>query len=140
MKAVKNLTYRSGTEKEVSKVIVCEENIWLTQMQMSRLFGCSVQEVYAVLKRLFQSGELENSKVNRTIEVESSTGHLVSGNFYNLDAVTAVGYRLNARETTLFHIWSMQMLKNHLLGDMETTEYGIIEGLKRKISHMLAVA
>ena len=140
MKALKNITYQSFTQKKRHQVVMAGQQLWMTQLQMSTLFGCSVQEVYTVLKGLFYNRELEERAVNCTIIVENSAGHYVSGNFYNLDAIIAVGYRLNPKEATYFHIWSMQILKNHLLADLKTGEYGIIEGLKRKISHLLAVA
>jgi hypothetical protein len=140
MKALKDLTYQSMTQKRKIRVILCEQQLWMTQLQMSTLFGCSVQEVHAVLKRLFENGELDKRIVNRTIKVQNSAGHHVLGHFYNLDAIIAVGYRLNPKEATYFHIWSMQILKNHLLTDLKRDEYGMIEGLRRKISYLLAVA
>ncbi len=140
MKSIKNLTYQSPFQSKEINVVMSEESFWMTQLQMSRLFGCRVQEVYHVLKKLFNSGELDPKEVNRTIDIPGNNGAYIGGNFYNLDAIIAVGYRLDPKEATHFHIWSTQMLKAHLLKDMASEDYGIIENLKRKISHMLAVA
>ena len=102
MKALKNLTYQSFTQKKRHQVVMAGQQLWMTQLQMSTLFGCSVQEVYTVLKGLFHNRELDERVVNRSIVVENSAGHYVPGNFYNLDAIIAVGYRLNPKETTYF--------------------------------------
>ncbi len=140
MKAIKSGTYTSPfTNKEV-RVILCAESLWMTQLQMSELFGCDVREVHIVLKALFASEELDRSIVNRAIEIENYEGNYVSGNFYNLDAITAVGYRLNPKETTHFHIWSSQVLRHYIFTLQNRHNYGIIESIKRKVSHMLAVA
>jgi hypothetical protein len=141
MKSIKRLSYRSPFGKREISVVLSPESLWLTQLQMSRLFGCPVQEVYRVLKSLFKSGELDVKLSNRSLEIPGRNGDCVGGNFYNLDAVIAAGYRLNPREATHFHIWSTQALRTHLLAaDTRIEEHGIIESLKRRISHMLAVA
>ncbi len=140
MRAIKSLNYKSPFNKSELKVVMSHDSFYMTQMQMSRLFKCSVKEVYILLKALFASGELEESFVNRSIEIENCEGRYISGNFYNLDAIIAVGYRLNPKEATHFHIWSTQMLKVHLYETSEIRGYGIIESIRRKFSHMLAVA
>lgn len=140
MKSIKNLTYQSPFHDEEICVVVSMESFWMTQLQMSRLFGCRVQEVHAVLKRLFSNGELDEASANRTIEVPNSRGDYIRGNFYNLDAIIAVGYRLSPRDATHFHIWSTQMLRSHLLESLAPREYSFIGSLKRKFSHMLAAA
>ncbi len=140
MRAIKSLNYQSPFSKKDLKVVMSHDSFYMTQVQMSKLFCCGVKDVYILLKTLFASGELEESFVNRSIEIENYEGRYVSGNFYNLDAIIAVGYRLNPKEATHFHIWSTQMLKIHLYETSATREYGIIESIRRKFSHMLAVA
>jgi len=140
MRALKSLIYKSPFSRNDLKVIMGSDSFYMTQMQMSKLYGCSVKEVYCLLKSLFATNELEKSLVNRQIEIKNKNGEYISANFYNLDAVIAVGYRLNPKEATHFHIWSMQMLKNHLFETFKIKEPGIIESIKRKFSHMLAVA
>ncbi len=140
MKASKSLTYQSPFQNRDLTVTLSQESFWMTQIQMSTLFGCDVRMVHVTLKALFASGELEESFVNKSIDAYTSEGRAYSANFYNLDAIIAVGYRINPKEATHFHIWSMQMLKSHLLEGLEIKEYSIIESIRRKVSHMLAVA
>jgi hypothetical protein len=140
MKTIESITYRSPFGKREISVVLSQESIWLTQLQMSRLFGCRVQEVYHLLKSLFKSGELDPKRANRTLAIPGRNGESVGANLYNLDAVIAAGYRLNPREATHFHIWSTKVLKTHLLAGTLPEAHGIIESLKRRISHMLAVA
>jgi len=140
MKAIKSLSYQSPFNNSAIKVIMSSESFWLTQLQMSKLFGCDVRQVHILLKALFASGELEEDIVNQSIEIENYEGNFVSGNFYNLDAIIAVGYRIDPREATHFHIWSTQMLRYSIAARHNNTHYGLFESIRRKVSHMLAVA
>ncbi len=140
MKTSKSLTYQSPFEGKDLAVTLCQESFWMTQIQMSTLFGCDVRMIHITLKALFASGELEEDIVNKSLDAYTADGRVYSANFYNLDAIIAVGYRINPKEATHFHIWSMQMLKTHLLEGLEIKEYSIIESIRRKVSHMLAVA
>ena len=140
MKAIKSISYQSPFSSQEIKVVMSQESFWLTQLQMSTLFSCDVRRVHILLKALFASEELDQDIVNQSIEIENYEGHYVSGNFYNLDAIIAVGYRLNPKEATHFHIWSTQILRNYLFEMQNLQSYGIIESIRRKVSHMLAVA
>ena len=140
MKAIKSLSYQSPFSNNEIKVIMSSESFWLTQLQMSKLFGCDVRRVHIVLKALFASGELDEDIVNQSIEIENYEGNYVSGNFYNLDAIIAAGYRIDPREATHFHIWSTQMLRYNLLTTQNNRHYGLFESIRRKVTHMLAVA
>ncbi len=140
MKAIKSLTYQSPFNSSEIKVIMSSESFWLTQLQMSKLFGCDVRRVHILLKALFASGELDEATVNQSIEIENYEGNFVSGNFYNLDAIIAVGYRIDPKEATHFHIWSTQMLRYNLFPVQNNRHYGLFASIRRKVSHMLAVA
>ncbi len=140
MKAIGKCTYQSPLSQTKTSLIIAKEHFWMTQMQMSLLFGCRVQQVHTTLKKLFASGELDPKLVNQTLEIPHASGRMIRGNFYNLDAVIAAGYRLNPKEATHLHIWSMQMLKAHLLEETPHVRTGIIGSLRQKITHMLAVA
>jgi hypothetical protein len=140
MKAIRSLSYQSPFSSSEIRVIMSSDSFWLTQLQMSQLFGCDVRRVHVVLKALFASGELDEDIVNQSVEIENYEGHFVSGNFYNLDAIIAVGYRIDPREATHFHIWSTQMLRYTFHNVQNNRHYGIFEAIRRKVSHMLAVA
>jgi hypothetical protein len=140
MKAIRSLSYQSPFSSSEIRVIMSSDSFWLTQLQMSQLFGCDVRRIHVVLKALFASGELDEDIVNQSVEIENYEGHFVSGNFYNLDAIIAVGYRIDPREATHFHIWSTQMLRYTFHDVQNNCHYGIFEAIRRKVSHMLAVA
>ncbi len=139
MRAIKSLTYKSPFNDKELKVVACRDSYYMTLTQMGRLFDCSVREIYTVLKSLFKSKELEENFVNKAIEIQNFDNRYIIGNFYNLDAIIAVGYRLNPKEATHFHIWSTRMLKTDI-SKVGTKEEGIIQSIRRKFSHMLSVA
>jgi len=92
-----------------------DETFWLTQKKLAELFGVEVQTINYHLKEIFKSGELEEDSTIRKIRIVQTEGSReVSRNvdFYNLDAIIAVGYRLNSYQATQFHVWATTELKN----------------------------
>lgn len=87
------------------------ENLWLTQKSMSELFDCSTDNIGLHLKNIFESGELSKNSVTEKISVTASDGKKYNTNFYNLDAVISVGYRVNSMRATQFRRWATQVLK-----------------------------
>ncbi len=138
MKAIKTFHYQNPHGSSVDRVVYCEASLWMTQIQISQLFGCRVSRVYSVMKRLFESGELDSQTANRKIEIPNADGRYFGGNFYNLDAIIAVGYRLNPKAATRFHIWSSQILRRSLLQNIEMPQQSMIGTLRRRLSLMLA--
>lgn len=140
MKAIKSLIYTSPFSHKEVRVVACSDSLWMTQLQMSRLFGCDVRNVHIILKALFASGELDKNLVNRPVEIQNFEGRYVSGNFYNLDAVIAVGYRIDPKEATHFHIWSTAILRNEIFRMPQSGQKSLLQTIRQKVSHMLAVA
>lgn len=111
----KNLIIRSSSaeflifklqEKEDGiQVRYKNENLWLTQKSMSELFDCSTDNIGLHLKNIFESGELDKNSVTEKISVTASDGKNYKTNFYNLDAVISVGYRVNSMRATQFRRW-----------------------------------
>lgn len=94
------------------------ETFWLTQKKLAELFGVEVQTVNYHLKEVFKSGELKEEATIRKIRIVQTEGRReVSRNvdFYNLDAIIAVGYRVNSYQATQFRIWATNVLKEFLL-------------------------
>ena len=87
------------------------ENLWLTQKSMSELFDCSTDNIGLHLKNIFESGELDKSSVTEKFSATASDGKNYNTNFYNLDAVISVGYRVNSIRATQFRRWATQVLK-----------------------------
>ncbi|HAV10535.1 MAG TPA: hypothetical protein DCX22_02830 [Dehalococcoidia bacterium] len=88
-----------------------DETFWLTQKQISGLFGVDVRTINEHLKSIFKSEELQPDSVIRKIRTTAADGKKYLTNFYNLDAIIAVGYRVNSRQATQFRIWATNTLK-----------------------------
>ena len=108
------------TENGVVKIEIRfeDETFWLTQKKLAALFGVEVQTINYHLKEIFKSGELEENSTIRKIRIVQTEGtREVSRmvDFYNLDAIIAVGYRVNSYQATQFRIWATNVLKEFLI-------------------------
>ena len=108
------LIYRSAEEDVSVNAIVKEESVWLTQKGMAELFGCSVDNISLHLKNIFASGELDKDSVTEKISATAADGKNYRTQFYNLDAIISVGYRVNSRRATRFRIWATGVLKEYM--------------------------
>ena len=91
------------------------ENVWLTQKKMAELFGVSIPTINEHLKNIIGSKELNENSVIREFLTTASDGKRYSTNYYNLDAIISVGYRVNSKQATLFRIWATKILKEYIL-------------------------
>jgi len=96
------------------EVFLQDETMWLTQKKIAELFGVEVHTINYHLKEIFKSGELEENSVIRIFRITASDGKNYLTSFYNLDAIIAVGYRVNSRRATQFRIWATQILKEYV--------------------------
>lgn len=108
------LIYRSAEEDVSVNAIVKDESVWLTQKGMAELFGCSVDNISLHLKNIFASGELDKDSVTEKISATAADGKNYRTQFYNLDAIISVGYRVNSRRATRFRIWATGVLKEYM--------------------------
>ena len=92
-----------------------DETVWLTQPQIAALFGVQRPAVTKHLRNIFQEGELDPNSVSSILEHTAADGKVYSTQFYNLDAILSVGYRVNSKNATLFRRWANQVLKDYLL-------------------------
>jgi len=97
------------------EVVFQDENFWLTQKLMAELFGVEVPAISKHLKNIFESGELEENSVISKMETTAGDGKSYLTTFYNLDAVIAVGYRVNSYQATQFRIWATKTLKEFII-------------------------
>lgn len=88
---------------------------WLTQKRMAELFGVDVRTVNYHLKEIFQSNELQEDSVIRKIRITAADGKNYLTNFYHLDAIIAVGYRVNSKQATQFRIWATKTLNEFIV-------------------------
>ena len=92
-----------------------DENFWLTQKLIAQLFGVEVPAISKHLKNIFDSGELNENTVISKMETTATDGKNYLTTFYNLDAIIAVGYRVNSKQATQFRIWATQTLKEFII-------------------------
>ena len=100
------------------EVFLQEETLWLPQKMMAELFDVDVRTISEHLQNIFKSGELsKNSTVRKIRTVQNEGNREVSRDldFFNLDAIIAVGYRVNSKRATQFRIWATQILKEYII-------------------------
>jgi prophage maintenance system killer protein len=91
------------------------ETVWLSLTQMVELFGRDKSVVSRHLRKVFQSGELEREAVVAKNATTAADGKTYQVEFFNLDAILSVGYRVNSKRGTQFRIWATRTLREHLL-------------------------
>lgn len=96
------------------EVIYESQTFWLSQKRMADLFGVDVRTVNEHLKNIFKTGELLKESVIRKFRITATDGKNYNTNFYLLDAILAVGYRVNSSEATQFRIWATNTLKEFI--------------------------
>ncbi|NCC71044.1 cell filamentation protein Fic [bacterium] len=109
------LIYNDGNNSIKVEVFFQDENIWATQKQMANLFGVETNTINYHLKEIFKSNELEENSVIRKIRTTADDGKKYNTNFYNLDAIISVGYRVNSTKATQFRIWATKVLKEYVI-------------------------
>ena len=91
------------------------ETVWLTQQQISELFGTGRQAITKHLKNIFANNELDENSVCSILELTAADGKNYKTKVYNLDAILSVGYRVNSKNATLFRRWANSVLKDYML-------------------------
>ena len=117
MNEIQFLLYNTPDENIKVNVIVKYETLWLTQKAMAELFDVNTQAITKHLKNIFEEGELQKEATCSKMEqVQREGERLVKRNveFYNLDAIISVGYRVNSQKATQFRIWATQILKEYI--------------------------
>ena len=109
------LMYQSAEQDVSVNAVVRDETIWLSQKAMAELFGCTTDNISQHLKRIFAEGELIKESVTEKISATALDGKKYLTQFYNLDAIISVGYRVNSRRATNFRIWATRVLKEYMI-------------------------
>jgi virulence protein len=112
---IKYLIYNTPQEAVTISAVVKGETIWLTQKAMAELFDCSTDNISLHLKNIFAEGELDRNSVTEKISATATDGKNYLTQFYNLDAIISVGYRVNSRKATQFRIWATSILKEYMI-------------------------
>lgn len=100
------------------EVLLADETIWLTQKRMAELFGVGVAAISKHLENIYASGELQREatlSILETVQQEGARQVTRKLEYYNLDAVISVGYRVNSAQATQFRIWATALIKEYII-------------------------
>ncbi len=109
------LLYSSPKGEIKVEVFLHNETIWLTQKRMAELFTVNIPAISKHLKNIFESKELEENSVISILETTAEDDKNYQIKYYNLDAIIAVGYRVNSFKATQFRIWATKILKEYII-------------------------
>lgn len=109
------IVYQAENESVSTNVLFKDETFWMTQKDMAKLFDVNIPAISKHLKNIFESGELVISAVISKMETTAEDGKIYQTNFYNLDAIIAVGYRVNSKKATQFRIWATGVLREYII-------------------------
>lgn len=112
------IVYQGADESISTNVLYKDETFWMTQKDMGRLFDVNTQAITKHLKNVFEEGELEKGATCSKMEqVQKEGNRMVTRmvEYYNLDAIIAVGYRVNSKKATQFRIWATGVLREYIV-------------------------
>lgn len=109
------LIYNTPNNEIRVDVFLQNETVWLTQKAMGELFGVQTPAISKHLKNIFEEGELKEHSVVSILETTAADNKKYNTNYYNLDAIISVGYRVNSSKATQFRIWATQTLKEYII-------------------------
>ncbi|HOG06124.1 MAG: virulence RhuM family protein [Paludibacter sp.] len=135
------LIFTNQTKEDGIEVRVQDETIWLSQKLMAALFDCSTDNISLHLKNIFKENELDEDSVTEEFSVTASDGKNYNTKHYNLDAIIAVGYRVNSKRATTFRQWATSVLRDYAIRgyviDKKRMENGTFLG-EDYFEHLLA--
>ena len=92
-----------------------DETVWLSQAQMGMLFNKDKRTISEHISNIFKEGELNENSVIRNFRTTASDGKSYDVNYYNLDVIISVGYRVKSHQGTQFRIWATQRLREYIV-------------------------
>jgi prophage maintenance system killer protein len=107
--------YQAKGGKTTLEVKLQKETVWLSQAQLSNLFDKNKRTISEHIRNIFKEGELSENSVVRNFRTTAKDGKSYETNYYNLDVIISVGYRVKSKRGTQFRIWASQVLKDHLI-------------------------
>jgi hypothetical protein len=135
------LIFANQAKTDGIEVRVQNETIWLSQKLMAVLFDCSTDNIALHLKNIFKEQELDENEVTEEFSATASDGKNYKTKHYNLDAIIAVGYRINSKRATLFRRWATSVLRDYAIRgyviDKKRMENGTFLG-EDYFEHLLA--
>ena len=107
------IPYTSGIESQPINVLIENDTVWLTQLQMVQLFQSTKQNISLHIANIFKEGELEENSVVKEYLTTATDGKKYKTKLYNLDVIISVGYRVKSKTGTQFRIWANKILKDY---------------------------
>ncbi len=124
------LIYKNKDGNIIVDAIYKDETLWLSQKGMSRVFEVGVPAISKHLKNVFEEEELNKDSVVSKMEITASDGKNYNTEVYSLDAIIAVGYRINSKKATEFRIWATKILKEYMTKGFALNDERFIKGNK----------
>ena len=124
------LIYKNDNGDIIVDAIYKDETLWLTQKGMAKVFDVQVPAISKHLKNIFDEEELIKDSVVSKMEITASDGKIYNTEVYNLDAIIAVGYRVNSKKATDFRIWATKVLKEYIQKGFALNDERFIRGNK----------
>lgn len=126
----KLIIYKNSEGNIIVDAIYKDETLWLTQKGMSKVFDCTTDNISLHLKNIFKDKELNETSVTENSSITASDGKNYKTKIYNLDAIIAVGYRVNSKKATEFRIWATKVLKEYIQKGFALNDERFIRGNK----------
>ncbi|MFH0779253.1 MAG: RhuM family protein [Parcubacteria group bacterium] len=126
------IIYNTDDGQTKIEVKLDNETVWLSQRQMAELFDKDVRTVNEHIKNVFFERELAEKSVIRNFRITASDGKMYDTNFYNLDVIISVGYRVSSLRGTQFRIWATQKLKEYIIKGFVMDDERLAEGGVKK--------
>lgn len=109
------LLYKTANQEIKLEVLIQNETLWLTQKQLCELFGRDKSVISRHIRNIFNEGELAELSVVAKNATTANDGKTYDVDYYNLDMIISVGYRVNSAQATQFRIWSTKILKEYII-------------------------
>ena len=126
----KLIIYKNSEGNIIVDAIYKDETLWLSQKGMSKVFECSTDNISLHLKHIFEDNELDKKSVAEKCSLTADDGKNYNTTIYSLDAIIAVGYRVNSKKATEFRIWATKILKEYMTKGFALNDERFINGNK----------
>ena len=124
------IIYKNSDGDIVVDAIYKDETLWLSQKGMAKVFECSTDNISLHLKHIFEENELDKNSVTEKCSLTADDGKKYNTTIYSLDAIIAVGYRINSKKATEFRIWATKILKEYMTKGFALNDERFINGNK----------
>ena len=124
------IIYKNKDGNIIVDAIYKDDTLWLSQKGMSKVFECTTDNISLHLKHIFEEKELDKISVTEKCSLTADDGKNYNTTIYNLDAIIAVGYRINSKKATEFRIWATKILKEYITKGFALNDERFIKGNK----------